>query len=147
MQVIDVQKPAVVADARCRAAQEIAQHFSRLRDRGVSPDEMVILLGSMSNVGCYADALQEAGFESIITGGSVFSKAEEVELICNLLRVCANPFDSLALYTVLSSDMFAVSDATFLALATTEEEGRIKNRILPLDLCMVPMISSPRFPR
>lgn len=132
MQVIDVQKPAVVADARRRAAQEIAQHFSKLRDRGVSPDEMVILLGSMSNVGCYADALQEAGFESIITGGSVFSKAGEIELMCNLLRVCANPFDSLALYTVLSSDMFAVSDATFLALATTEEEGRIKKQDIAL---------------
>ncbi len=132
MQVIDIQGSANMADARRRAAQEIAQHFSRLRDAGVSPSDMVLLLGSMTKAHYYAEALQEADFESVITGGSIFSEAAEVALIGDLLRVCVNPYDSLALYNVFVSDLFAISDSILLALATTEEEGRIKKQDIAL---------------
>lgn len=99
------------------AAREIAARFARLRDAGVSPNEMVILFRRMSNVGPYVSALQDAGFESLITGGSVFALQPEVQTVSSLCRWLANGFDSAALYQVLASDMCNISDTVLLALS------------------------------
>ncbi len=108
---------ASAAQAEPLAAQEIAARFARLRDAGVSPNEMVILFRRMSNIGPYVSALQDAGFESLITGGSVFALQPEVQTISSLCRWLANGLDSAALYQVLASDMCNISDTALLALS------------------------------
>ena len=65
----------------------IAAHFASLRAEGASPADMAILLGGMTNVALYIEALAEEGFESIISGGSVFASAPEVQLIEALIAV------------------------------------------------------------
>ncbi len=104
------------ADVRQRTAVAIADHFAQLRSAGASPGKMVILLGSMSNVATYSRALAEAGFESIITAGSVFAQMTEVRLIESLLLAFANQGNSTALYQVLESPLFNLSDAAFYAI-------------------------------
>lgn len=120
LSVIDAHGKAAVKDARVRAAAQIARHFADLRDRGAAPSDMVILLGGMSNAKVYSQALEEAGFESIVAGGSVFAKAQEVRLIEVLLIALADHLNSTALYQVLSSPLFNLSDAVFFAIARFE---------------------------
>ena len=116
-------KGGSISDARKQSARSIAAHFAALHDEGVSPSEMVILLGTMNHADCYMQALADAGFESVISGGSVFALAPEVQLIDALLSALANKRNSSALYAVLSSPLFNLSDAAFLALAQFEPEG------------------------
>lgn len=120
MSVIEAHGGAVVRDARTRAAEQIAHHFADLRDRGASPSDMVILLGGMSYAKTYSQALEEAGFESIVAGGSVFAKAQEIRLIEALLIALADHLNSTVLYQVLSSPLFNLSDAAFFAIARFE---------------------------
>lgn len=128
MSVIDAHGNAVVKDARTRAAEHIARHFADLRDRGASPSDMVILLGGMSYAKTYSQALEKAGFESIVAGGSVFAKAQEVQLIEALLIAFADRFNSTALYQVLSSPLFNLSDAIFFAIARFEPSQKESKR-------------------
>ena len=116
-------KGGSISDARKQSARSIAAHFAALHDEGVSPSEMVILLGTMGHADCYMQALTDAGFESVISGGSVFALAPEVQLIDALLSALVNKRNSSALYAVLSSPLFNLSDAAFLALAQFEPEG------------------------
>lgn len=104
-------------DACIKAARSVAQHFSRLREKGAKPGNMALLLGRMKNVEIYSRALAEVGFESIITAGSVFAKATEVNLVSALVSVLADRLDSNALFQVLSSPLFNLSDDALYALA------------------------------
>ena len=102
----------------CRlGAKRIAAHFASLRAEGASPADMAILLGGMTNVALYIEALAEEGFESIISGGSVFASAPEVQLIEALIAVVADKRASSDLYTVLSSPLFNLGDDALFALA------------------------------
>ena len=130
MQLVIAQKDAKIEDARRYSAAKIAQHFAELRAEGVPPEDMVVLFGGMTNAGIYADALRAEGFESIVTGGSIFTGAIEVDLVADLLHICVNPHDALSLYKVLTSDLFTFSDATLLALASTWENNRAKRQDL-----------------
>lgn len=118
-----------VEDARKLGAKRIAAHFASLRAEGASPANMAILLGGMTNVAFYIEALAEEGFESIISGGSVFASAPEVQLIEALITVVADKRASSDLYTVLSSPLFNLGDDALFALAhfvASDEDGGIK---------------------
>lgn len=71
---------------------------------------MVLLLGNMSNVDVYAQALRDAGFECLVAGGSTFSDSLEVQLVASMVRLFSSCTDNEALYTVLSSPLFALGD-------------------------------------
>mgnify|MGYP001667874042 CR=1 FL=1 len=129
MSVIENRRGGASAnDVRELTARRIAQHFSELRAAGVSPGKMVILLGSMSNVDLYARALADEGFESLVTAGSVFARMPEVNIVKALLIALADHTNSTALYQVLSSPLFDLSDAALFALGhlrfSEEEHGR-----------------------
>ena len=104
--------------ARC--AREVAERFAQLREAGARPGEMALLLGIMTRASVYQEALRDAGFESIVTGGSGFGQSAEAQLVATLLRMAVNRDDSEALYQALASDLFALSDDALLALATTD---------------------------
>lgn len=120
-----------MAQARVECAQRIAQHFSELRAGGASAGDMAILLGSMSNVDIYSNALREAGFECLVSGGSTFSETQEVGILKALLGFFANAFDDACLYAVLSSPLFAISDAALLHVTTRfDAQGKPHRRTL-----------------
>ena len=119
------------ADVCRTAAHGIAQRFANLRAAGHTPGEMVLLLGSTTKAGVYAEELRRAGFPCVVVKGSIFNRAPEVQLMVSLAQAVANPFDSLALFEVLSSEMFALSADDFLALATHfDDDGRPHRRSL-----------------
>lgn len=120
-----------VSGGRVACARRIAQHFAELHDAGVSPSDMTLLLGSMSNVDIYAQALRDFGFQSLVSGGSTFSAAYEVDLIKSLTSYFANPLNDAALYQVLSSPLFAIDDDSLLYMATQfDREGKPHRRAL-----------------
>ena len=117
----DASRATVSSDeASRRCAREVADRFAQLRDAGARPGEMALLLGSMTRASLYQEALREAGFESIVAGGSGFGQSAEAQLVAMLLRLAVNRDDAEALYPVLVSSLFAISDDALLALATTD---------------------------
>lgn len=120
-----------VGAGRQACAQRIAQHFSELRQAGEEPGSMVVLLGAMSNVDVYAEALRDAGFECLVAGGSTFAGAYEVQLVSSMLAFFADRLDNEALYALLSSPLFALGDDVLLHLATGHDrQGRSHRRDL-----------------
>ena len=118
-------------DAVQVAARHIAQHFAELKQRGARAGDMALLLGGMTNAGVYVRALRAVGLESVVTGGSVFASSAEAQLVACLLRVAVNRADEQALYTVLVSPLFALSDDALLALASRQEpDGTVRRRAL-----------------
>lgn len=119
---------------RLACARRIAEHFAGLRDDAsnpASPSDMVLLLGNMSNVDVYAQALRDAGFECLVSGGSTFSDSLEVQLVASMVRLFSSCTDNEALYTVLSSPLFALGDDALLYLATgTSRQGHRFRRTL-----------------
>ena len=77
--------------ARC--AREVAERFAQLREAGARPGEMALLLGTMTRASVYQEALRDAGFESIVTGGSGFGQSAEAQLVATLLLVAVNRDD------------------------------------------------------
>ncbi len=132
---IDVQlitKPfrGVSADEAClAAAQGIAERFAALREAGHRAGEMVVLLGSTTRADVYADALRKKEFACVVVKGSIFNRAPEVRLMVCLAQAIANPLDSLALFEVLSSELFSLSADDFLVLGSFfDEEARAWRR-------------------
>ncbi len=105
------------------AARRIAERFAKLHEDGAQPGDMVLLLGGMTHADVYADALREAGLESIVTGGSVFAASEEAQLVGDLLRYAVDDADEPALFAVLTSMLFALPDDVLLALASRPGDG------------------------
>ena len=105
--------------ARAASASRIAKMFSEFvaecEERHIRKT-MALLLGAMTHVGDYAEALEREGVPYVIAGGSVFSKRPEVQVIADLLRSIADPGDTASLYRLLSSDMFCLGDDDMLAL-------------------------------
>ena len=117
--------------ARDAGAEAVANHFAELAAAGARPGEMVILLGKMTHAHRYATALRARGIPSMIAGGSVFSRLPEPALVSALLRWAVNAADDEALYQVLASPLFAVSDDALLALASSVgDDGAPRRRRL-----------------
>ncbi len=100
---------------------------------------MVLLLGSTTRAGVYAEELRREGFPCVVVKGSIFNRAPEVRLMVRLAQAVANPLDSLALFEVLSSELFALSADDFLVLTTgrDEESGAYRRRPLLYGLMAV----------
>ena len=110
---------------RSLAAAQVADRVQRYIEAGTSPDDVAMLLGGMTNLSDYLDALRTRGIDCVVTGGSTFSNAPEVSVVCALLSLLANPRDTdSGLYTVLASDMFLIDADDLCLLSTCMQEGR-----------------------
>ena len=86
--------------------------------------DMVILLGKMTNVDEYAQALRDEGIPCVVAGGSTFGRAPEAQTVCQLASAVANPEADDALGAVLASGMFGLSPDELLRLATRPGGGQ-----------------------
>ncbi len=136
MALYDVRRGGPGKDAaRAACADRIAQHFAELRQAGASAGDMVILLGSMTKVDVYAQALRNHGFECLVTGGSTFGSAYEVGLVCSMVRYFANRANDAALYELLESPLFALGSTPMLHLVTGHSrQGKPHRRTLSAGL-------------
>ena len=117
-----------VDSLRQAQAESIADYFQAMHEAGHPLSDLVLLLGSTTKAQLYAQAIRAKGYDCIIAGGSLFSKAPEVQLVGSLLACLANPLDSPALFAVLKSPLFQLKDEDLLALATgsNAEDGAMK---------------------
>ena len=102
--------------AREVAAQRIADEFATLVEAGHGPGEMVILLGSLTKAGVYAQALRNKGIPCVVAGGSVFAAMPEAQMMEQLARVIANPLETQPLFNVLTSPLFALTAGDLLGV-------------------------------
>lgn len=97
----------------------IADRLARYRDAGQAPGGMALLLGATRHAGLYIDALRERGLECVVSGGSTFTSAPEVQVMATLLHTLANWHDTQeGLFPLLESPMFGLDANDFVLLGT-----------------------------
>ena len=120
----------VRANTKAQTAQEnahlIADHCAELVAGGNQAHDIAVLLGGMKHAHIYAQALRDKGLDVIISGGSVYKNFPEVHLVSDLLAFALNHDDDEALYRVLTSGVFDVSDDVLLYLTTRNNGQGIK---------------------
>lgn len=85
--------------------------------RPVEPGDIVLLFRSMTSVAVYEQALEDAGLDYYVIGGTAFYTRQEVFDWLDLFRALENPLDSLSLAGVLRSPFAALSDDALYRLA------------------------------
>ena len=117
------------------AAAQLADRLARIRDAGVAPHDMAVLMRSLNDADIYIEALRERGIEGVVAGGSTFARSPEVRCVLALVRTLANPKDTQSgLFPVLESGMFSLDANDLLILATKPQElldAPAKRRIYP----------------
>lgn len=106
------------ADAYVMQANHIAAFFARMQQAGHDLSEMVLLLGRTTNAATYARVLREAGFDCVISGGSLFAKSEEARFMVNICRALVNTHDTTAVLNVLAGPLFQLNSSELLSLTT-----------------------------
>lgn len=101
------------------AAAAIADRLAQYAAHGQRPGKMALLLGATTKAALYIDAIRARGLECVVTGGSTFTSAPEVEVMAKLLHVLANPKDTQSgLFPLLTSEMFCLDASDLVQLGT-----------------------------
>ena len=118
-------------------AQRIAEYFARMRAAGHDLSQMVLLLGATTHADLYAQALRQAGFDCVITGGSLFAQSDEAQHTALLCRALVNFKDTEALANVLMGPLFQLSSDELLGLTTVWDDKAQKTVMCGLDQGLV----------
>ena len=124
-------------DAFGAQAQRIAEFFARMRAAGHDLSQMVLLLGATTHADLYAQALRQAGFDCVITGGSLFAQSDEAQHMALLCRALVNFKDTEALANVLMGPLFQLSSDELLDLTTVWDDKAQKTVACGLDQGLV----------
>ncbi|HEU5050352.1 MAG TPA: UvrD-helicase domain-containing protein [Gemmatimonadales bacterium] len=104
-------------ESRRIEAAAVADRARELREGGVKPKDMAVLLAAWSDVGIYEDALRNAGLPTYTLRAEGFYDCREVLDLILALEVVRDPRDDRALFGWLRSPFVGVRDETLLALA------------------------------
>lgn len=106
---------------RAIGAQQLATRVKAYLDAGGSASDVAVLMGTLRHVEVYLDALRSLGIDCVVSGGSTFTDAAEVGLVCALVNLLANPHATRSgLYPVLTSELF-YCDANDICLLATRD--------------------------
>ncbi len=105
-----------VGSARTREAAEIASRLAVLRDGGLDPGEVAVLVKAYTDAHIYAEALVARGIPAVVVGGGRFFALAETAVMRALTRVIANVADEEALGVLLASEFVPVADDALLQL-------------------------------
>ncbi len=83
----------------------------------VEPSDIALLLRSRGNLQAFERAFDQLGVPYSVAAGVGFHETPEVTALTNCLRVLADPHDDRALYALLRSPLFGVTDDTLARLA------------------------------
>ena len=109
--------------------QDVVEYFTQMKAQGYALSDMALLMGKMTNAQLFASALQKAGFECVITGGTQFANAKEAIMVAALGRALTNPKDTDALVKVLTGPLFRFTPADLLCFATKQDENSELSRL------------------
>ncbi|WP_420027776.1 UvrD-helicase domain-containing protein [Fannyhessea vaginae] len=108
--------------ARKVLAAALAQRMYTYVKHGQKPSDMALLVRSATNVDVYLDAIRARGLNCVVSGGSTFTSAPEVQVMAQLLHVLANPCDTQnGLFGLLISPLFALDEQDLLLLASMNQ--------------------------
>jgi len=122
---VELASGASGSDAARRriCALQLADRIQAYLDAGGSAGDVALLMGSLTHVQVYLDALRARGIACVVSGGSTFSAAPEVALVQALLDLLANPYSTqTGLYPVLTSEIFFCDANDICLLATSNHE-------------------------
>ena len=76
-----------------------------VRDEGVAPADVVVLLRAATDMAVFERALEEQGLSTLAAGGRGYWGRQQVLDLCAYLAALANPRDELALFGLLASPL------------------------------------------
>ena len=82
----------------------------------LEPGEVAVLARAGTDLGVYERALEERGLPTYVVGGRGYWSQQQVADLRAYLAALANPYDELALFTLLGSPLVGVSLDTLAAL-------------------------------
>ncbi len=77
--------------------------------RKIKPSDIVILLRSLKNSSLYIEALNKRNVSVYSESTSEYFDNYEIKLIINFLKIIDNPYDDVALMSILSSNLLDIS--------------------------------------
>ncbi|MBN2184516.1 MAG: UvrD-helicase domain-containing protein [Candidatus Krumholzibacteriota bacterium] len=78
--------------------------------RKVRYGDIALLYGAMTGISYYEDPLRDAGIPYLVEGGILYYTRQEIRDLAAAVWAVEDPFDTLALVTVLRSAIFGFSD-------------------------------------
>lgn len=114
-----VQGPSKAPFAQT-SAERVAIRIEEYVRGGGSAGECAVLLGSTAHADRYIDAMRAHGIACVMSGGSGFTKTQEVKTIAHLLHVLANPLEEKELFSLLTGPMFGLDDNDILLLTSMD---------------------------
>ncbi|KAF5048349.1 ATP-dependent helicase/nuclease subunit A [anaerobic digester metagenome] len=141
-----VQVPSVGLNDKLSMARAVADQISRLVDgdgRMVHPrksdpiqeprrpeyGDITILLRARTNLRYYESVLAEKGIPYSVEKGVGFFQRQEVMDLGNLVNFLGNQSDDIALYGVLRSPYFGLSDSELLKVARSSTYGSLYSKL------------------
>ena len=115
-------------DAREREAAMIARRIREMVESAESPvqyRDIAVLLRAFTSVNVYERAFAKAGIPYYVTGSRGFADRQEIADVLGLLRFLDNVRNEAALFGVLRSPFFLVSDEGLLRLRRAGGEAGI----------------------
>ncbi|MCP5055968.1 MAG: UvrD-helicase domain-containing protein [bacterium] len=109
-------------------ARAVAADLQRLRESGVSPGEVALLMRSSGDFDVYLMALREAGIPFVVEREEQHGRRREVVDAMAWIRCVLDPNDALALVATLRSSLVGVPDAALVPLwrlGLPERAGRL----------------------
>ena len=96
----------------CDLAINLANKLRLIKEtQGIPANSMCVLLEALKGHDTtYIEALNNAGFEVLVHGGSAFFESKEVQLLIYLLKWASNEQDDISFINILLSDMFMVDE-------------------------------------
>ena len=102
---------------RAAEARLLADRLADGAARGeLEPDEVAVLVRAGTDLGIYERALEERGLPTYVVGGRGYWSHQQVADLRAYLAALANPYDELALLTLLASPLVGASLDTLAAL-------------------------------
>ena len=95
-----------------------------VRDEGVPPSDVVVLLRAATDMAVFERALEEQGLSTLAAGGRGYWGRQQVLDLCAYLGALANPRDELALFGLLASPLVGLSADGLAILARGARAGR-----------------------
>jgi ATP-dependent helicase/nuclease subunit A len=93
-----------------KEAEVVADRFALLREAGIPPGAMAVLLRTYKHADEFAASLRARGLPALVVGGSRFFELPEVCALRALCRTLANPSDDEAIALLLASAFAELSD-------------------------------------
>jgi len=120
------------AELIAKRIESIAGNLDVLRDKSVEKagyGDIAILVDSTTYMRELTRALIEHNIPYQVFSGSGFFEAPEVKALTNLLYALEDPYDDIALFGLLRSELFHLSDEEIYGMCNEKEETYLYDRL------------------